>query len=316
MTALAGPTRLGARGYEHALVELAEADDRLVVMTAENRAMLRGIAGRLGDRFIDTGITEQTLVGSAAGLALSGRVPVVHALAAFLTMRAFEFARTDVGIAGLPVKLVGFVPGLLSDGNGPTHQAVEDVALMRQIPGMRVFCPADRQELIGALPEIVRDDHPWYIRYIDTPPTGPFEPFRIGRGRTLRTGAEVVILAYGLLVEQACKAADRLAGRGVAAAVIDLRMAEPADPRALDLALSAPLCVTVEDHMRRGGLATILAERSLATATTTRHIALGVDDWFHPARLPDVLRGEGLTGAQIATRILEELAADPGTQQR
>ena len=115
-------------------------------MTAENRALVRNIPGRLGNRFIDTGITEQTMIGAAAGLALRGRIPVVHALASFLTMRAFEFVRTDAGIPNLPIKLSSFIPGFLSDGNGPTHQAVEDISLMRGIPNMTVFAPADEQE--------------------------------------------------------------------------------------------------------------------------------------------------------------------------
>jgi transketolase len=139
------PLDLGERTYEATLGDLAEADDRIVVMTAENRAMLRNLPTRLGRRFIDTGISEQTLVGAAAGLARFGRVPVVHALAAFLTMRAFEFIRTDVGIPGLPVKLVGFVPGLLSDANGPTHQAIEDIASCARFPG----CGCSRPRTAG-----------------------------------------------------------------------------------------------------------------------------------------------------------------------
>src|SRR5262245_13462283 len=113
--------------YADALYDLARADERIVVMTAENRAPIRSLPSLLGERFIDTGITEQTMVGMAAGLALRGRIPVIHALAAFLTMRAFEFIRTDVGIANLPVKIVGTVPGVLSEANGPTHQALEDI---------------------------------------------------------------------------------------------------------------------------------------------------------------------------------------------
>ncbi|MFM8743111.1 MAG: transketolase, partial [Cytophagales bacterium] len=116
--------------YEQLITELALADERFIIMTAENRALIRNIPNNpaLANRFVDTGITEQTMIGMAAGLALRGRIPVVHALAAFLTMRAFEFIRTDVGIANLRVKLTGFIPGLLSDGNGPTHQAIEDVS--------------------------------------------------------------------------------------------------------------------------------------------------------------------------------------------
>ena len=151
--------------YEQALVALAAERDDLVVMTAENRAHVRGLPEALGPRFIDVGICEQTMVGAAAGLALRGRTPVVHALATFLTLRAFEFIRTDVGIPGLPVKLVGFVPGLLSEANGPTHQAIDDVAVMRAIPGMQVFCPADLGELVEALPQIVASRRPAYVRY-------------------------------------------------------------------------------------------------------------------------------------------------------
>src|ERR1700754_3351904 len=120
--------------YEELLTELALSDDRFIVMTAENRALIRKLPQLLGRRFIDTGITEQTMIGAAAGLALRGRIPVVHALASFLSMRAFEFIRTDAGIPNLPVKLSAFIPGFLSDGNGATHQAVEDISIMRGIP--------------------------------------------------------------------------------------------------------------------------------------------------------------------------------------
>ncbi|WP_198175191.1 hypothetical protein [Spirosoma telluris] len=140
--------------YEELLTQTALADERVIVMTAENRALVRNMPANLGSRFIDTGITEQCMIGAAAGLALRGRIPVVHALAAFLSMRAYEFIRTDLGIGNLPVKLSSFVPGFLSDGNGPTHQAIEDVSLMRGIPHMQVFCPADEQDLLLMLPTI------------------------------------------------------------------------------------------------------------------------------------------------------------------
>ena len=132
--------------YEDILRELVEHDNRFMVLTAENRAAIRNLPDQIGDRFVDTGITEQTLVGVSAGLALRGRIPVAHALATFLTMRAFEFIRTDVGISGLPVKLVGGFSGFLSEANGPTHQAIEDVSIMRGIPNINVFCPADEED--------------------------------------------------------------------------------------------------------------------------------------------------------------------------
>lgn len=152
--------------YEQLITETALVDERFIVMTAENRALIRNIPNNplLAKRFIDTGITEQTMIGMAAGLALRGRVPVVHALAAFLTMRAFEFIRTDVGIANLPVKLTGFIPGFLSDGNGPTHQAIEDISIMRGIPHMQLFAPADEEDMLIMLPEIWRSISPAYTR--------------------------------------------------------------------------------------------------------------------------------------------------------
>src|ERR1700722_14241867 len=149
--------------YEQLLTQTALADERFVVMTAENRALVRNVPAALGARFIDTGITEQTMIGMAAGLALRGRIPVVHALAPFLTMRAFEFIRTDLGIAHLPVKLSGYIPGFLSDGNGPTHQAIEDIAIMRGIPGMEVYSPADEDDLVKMMPSIWGNPAPAYV---------------------------------------------------------------------------------------------------------------------------------------------------------
>ncbi len=115
------------------------------------------------------------MIGMAAGLALRGRIPIVHALSTFLTMRAFEFIRTDVGIGSLPVKLIGAVPGFLSDGNGPTHQAIEDISLMRGIPGMNIFCPADIEDMIIGLPKVLQSLAPFYVRYNNLKPE--IEPY-------------------------------------------------------------------------------------------------------------------------------------------
>src|SRR5262249_58225126 len=149
--------------HERTLRGLGPAARDVVVRTAENRAALRSLPPRLGDRFVDVGIAEQTMIGMAAGLALRGRRPIVHALATFLTLRAFEFIRTDVGIPGLPVIFVGGVPGFLSEANGPTHQALEDVALMRAIPGMQIVCPAAVVELAAPLPALLASGRPAYL---------------------------------------------------------------------------------------------------------------------------------------------------------
>jgi len=296
--------------YGQALAAQATLRPELIVMTAENRAPIRRLPARLGERFVDVGICEQTLVGAAAGLALRGRRPVVHALAAFLVMRAYEFVRTDVGIGRLPVKLVGYVPGFLSEANGPTHQAVEDVALMRGIPGMQVFCPADEQELVEGLPAIVASPAPCYIRYNALP--AAFEhktPFAIGRAETLSEGEGVAILSYGLLVREAVRARAILESRGVPVRVVNLRMPKPLDEAAvLAAARGSELLVTLEDHLLTGGLASIVSELLVRHGLRARLLPLGLEErWFQPALLQAVLRHEGFTPGRIAERILDAL---------
>jgi transketolase len=265
--------------YEELLATTAAGDERIVVLTAENRAAIRNLPASLGNRFIDVGIAEQTMVGAAAGLALRGRIPLVHALATFLTLRAFEFIRTDVGIGNLPVKLIGGVPGFLSDANGPTHQAVEDIALMRGIPNVNVFCPADLHELVAGMPAIIADPSPWYVRYNSLPPavthTGGF---RIG---------EAEILSRGSL--------------------------KPIDEAAiLSAARETRLLVTLEDHFLTGGLASIVTEVLYRGGQQPPLLSIALPNrWFKPALLDDVLHHEGFTGQQIAERILAALPSTP-----
>ncbi|HEX7838734.1 MAG TPA: aminotransferase class III-fold pyridoxal phosphate-dependent enzyme [Kofleriaceae bacterium] len=296
--------------YERALAELAAADPAVVVVTAENRAAIRNLPSVLGERFIDVGVAEQTMIGMAAGLALRGRKPVVHALAAFLTMRAYEFIRTDIGIGRLPVVLVGGVPGFLSDANGPTHQAIEDIALMRGIPGMKVFCPADEADLVAALPALLADPAPCYVRYTAAPPAFahplPGQPHRI---ETVAGGDDVAILSFGLLVGEALDARARLAADGISARVLSVRMPKPLD-EACVLAACADtrLVVTVEDHLQAGGLYAIVCELLVRAGVRADVLPIALAErWFKPMLLPDLLAREGFTGAQIAARILERL---------
>jgi transketolase len=298
--------------YEERLAEIAESNPNVVVMTAENRAAIRNLPDRLGSRFIDVGIAEQTLVGAAAGLALRGRVPVVHALASFLTMRAFEFIRTDVGITPLPVKLVGAFAGFLSEANGPTHQALEDLALMRGIPGMNVCCPADEDEMLDALSAIVGDGAPWYLRYNARKPavrhTTPFVP---GTAEVITDGTDVALLTYGCLTRECHEAAIRLTDAGITTRLLNMRTLKPVDEQAiLQAARDTSLMVTVEDHFVFGGLATIVAEVAASNGIALRLHPIGiVGRWFTPALFGDVLKHEGFTAEQLARRVAEAFAA-------
>ena len=298
--------------YEGALAALARADERIIVLTAENRAAIRSLPARLGPRFMDVGIAEQTMIGVGAGLALRGRIPVMHALAAFLTMRAFEFIRTDLGIPGLPGKLVGGFAGVLSEANGPTHQAIEDIALMRMVPGMTVFCPADTFELVGALGAIIAEPGPAYVRYIDRPPLLPHAPpFTIGRAHVVTRGDDVALLTYGAMVRECLEAAVLLESAGRSVHLVDVRTLAPFDHDALaEAARRARLIVTVEDHFAIGGLASIVAESLAARGLSARLHAINLGrDWFTPALLPAVLESSALTGEHIAQRLLAALAS-------
>ena len=292
--------------YEELLTQTALADDRFIVMTAENRALVRNIPGKLGKRFIDTGITEQTMIGAAAGLALRGRIPVVHALASFLTMRAFEFVRTDAGIPNLPLKLSSFIPGFLSDGNGPTHQAVEDISLMRGIPNMTVFAPADEQDLVMMLPQIWAQPAPSYVRINTRKTDHQHAPFELGKAEIIAIGEDVTILTYGLLFEQALVAVDILTNEGLSVGLVNMRSLKPVDELAIVQATrDSKLTITLEDHLLTGGLYSIVAEVLLKHCLTARVLPMALKEkWFKPSLLPDVLEYEGFTGKQIAEKIL------------
>lgn len=297
--------------YEELIKQTALNDERYVVMTAENRALIRNLPPILGKRFIDTGITEQCMIGAAAGLALRGRIPIVHALAAFLSLRAFEFIRTDVGIGNLPVKLSSFVPGFLSDGNGPTHQAIEDVSIMRGIPGMQVFCPADEQDMLLALPTIWASPHPSYVR-LNIRKTADYEhqqAFEIGKAEIVAEGSDLTILTYGMLFEQTLIARRLLQEKGLSVGLINLRSLKPIDEQAIFRAAQNSKCLfTVEDHFLTGGLYSILAELFLRHRQTFNVIPLALEErWYKPGTLAEVLQAEGFTGAQIAERIRKKM---------
>jgi transketolase len=296
--------------YEELLRELIKTDDRFMVVTAENRAAIRNLPDEIGDRFLDTGISEQTMVGVCAGLALRGRIPVAHALATFLTMRAFEFIRTDVGIANLPVKLVGGFAGILSEANGPTHQAIEDVSLMRGIPNMNVFCPADEEDMLICLPEILKSPKPFYIRYTNLKPVlTHINKYKIGKAEIISRGTDCTILVYGTLFRQAYEAVQILENKGLSVGLINIRTPKPIDENAvIEAAKSSKLLITIEDHFLTGGLYTIICEILTRKKIIVNTLPVAFNErWFKPALLNDVIEFENLSGKKISRKILREL---------
>lgn len=295
--------------YSEIVLDLINKDDRYMIMTSENRAAFRNLPPLIKNNFVDTGITEQTMIGMAAGLALRGRVPIVHALATFLTMRAFEFIRTDIGIANLPVKIVGAVPGFLSDGNGPTHQAIEDVSIMRGIPNVNVFCPADEDDMLKGLRTVFTYPSAFYIRYNMTKALVEHSEFEVGKAEVFGNGKDVAILVYGFLFNEAFKTKEILEAKGISVRLINIRTPKPIDEATvLKAATECKLLVTLEDHFITGGLYSILAEVLLRNKKSADVLPFAfMNKWFKPGLLNDVLEYEGFTAEQLSEKIVEHL---------
>jgi transketolase len=296
--------------YEQFLLDLLEKDERYIILTAENRAAMRNLPDKIKERFIDVGIAEQTMVGIAAGLALRGRIPIVHALSTFLTMRAFEFIRTDVGIGNLPVKLMGAVAGFLSEANGPTHQALEDISIMRGIPNVNVFSPSDEEDMLIGLPKVLTSSNPFYIRYTNLKPAVEHKKeFEIGKAEIISEGTDAVILVHGVLLKQAIEAVKILMDSGRSVGIVNLRSLKPVDEELVTkICKNSNLAVTLEDHFLTGGLYSILSEIMVRKHLSCSVLPIALENkWFKPVLLNDVLDYEKFDGRSIAEKINLEL---------
>ena len=197
--------------YESKILSLVEENKKIVILTAENRVSLRNVPEKLNQNFIDVGISEQNLIGIGAGLAKLGFLPIMHGMSTFLTMRAFEFIRTDLGYPRLPSVLVGTFNGLSATANGtangPTHQAIEDIALMRLVPNMTVVTPSDRLETLKILDNISKLEGPLYIRDSNFESMEiEREPFVWGKNDCIVSGEKIAILSYGTMLDICLKA--------------------------------------------------------------------------------------------------------------
>jgi transketolase len=292
--------------YPEIIKKYALENENVVVFTAENRAVVRDLPPILGDRFIDVGITEQNMIAMAAGMALRGRIPICHALTNFLLFRAYEFIRNDVGIPNLPVKLSGWIPGFLSDGNGPTHQSLEDVGLMSLIPGMQVFCPSDNDDMCMMLETIWNSPHPAYLRVNPRPAKIKHtQKFEIGKAEIIASGSDITILVYGFLLEEALIAKDTLEKDGLSVGLINMRSLKPIDEECiLQLTQSTKKIVTIEDHFITGGLYSKVCEIIARNQKTIPIQSISMNEqWFKPGLLSEVLEYEGFTGLKLADRI-------------
>ncbi len=302
--------------YGDALVELGGQYPDLVVLDADlsGSTMTKGFAKAYPDRFFNMGIAEGNMMTVAAGLAAAGKKAFANSFAIFASGRAFEQVRNSIAYPHLNVTVVGSHGGLSVGEDGATHQACEDLAVMRAIPGMVVCCPCDGTEMKAAVKALMDYDGPAYLRLgrsavEDLTGDLPGYSFQLGKGVTLREGGDVTIIAVGLMVQEAMKAAETLATEGVQARVIDMHTIKPLDEELVLKAAQETGCiVTTEEHNIVGGLGSAVAEylSGVCPVPVVRH---GVEDVFgRSGKAAEVLAAYGLTADGIVAKVKAALA--------
>jgi transketolase len=203
------------------------------------------------------------------------------------------------------VKLIGGVPGFLSEANGPTHQAIDDLAVMRAIPGMQIFCPADESDLLAGLPAVLASPAPTYVRFNASQSRLSHQPFELGQSEVLSEGHDLGILTAGLLVPYVKEACDLLRDEGIGSRLINLRMIAPIDEEAIvETATRCHVVVVVEDHLLVGGVYQLVCEVLVRRGLSVPVLPFGLDGrWFRPALLADVLDHEGFSVAKLSERL-------------
>lgn len=256
------------------------------------------------DRFFNVGIAEQNMIGTAAGLAVAGKVAFTGSFAVFATGRAYDQVRNTVCYSGLDVKLAPTHSGITVGPDGGSHQMLEDIALMRVLPGMRVLVPADFTAAVGALRVAATTPGPFYIRLGRAAVPAVYDDgheFEIGRAYVLREGTDVTIAACGVLVVEALTAAEELASSGISAEVIDVSTIKPLDTETIVAsARKTGAVVTCEEHSIIGGLGSAVAE-TLSENAPAPMVRIGVRDVFGTSGEPaELMEHFGLTAANIA----------------
>lgn len=291
--------------YGKALAELA-ADPRVVVMDADLAGSTKTSEFQkvCPERFVEVGIAEQNMIGIAAGLAASGKVVFASTFGIFATGRCWEQIRLAVAYPRLNVKICATHCGITVGEDGASHQALEDMAIMRSIPNMTVLCPADAYEAFAATKTLAEYDGPAYMRMgrADFPViTEEGEPFVIGKARVMREGTDVTLIGCGQMTALCLKAADMLEADGISAEVLNISTIKPLDSAAVVASVSKTgCCVTAEEHSIIGGLGSAVAE-ALADSCPAPLERVGTMDTFGESGKPAELMAKyGLTAEHIA----------------
>ena len=292
--------------YGKALVELADKYD-YVVLDADLAEATKTVMFKKAypDRFFDCGIAEGNMISVAAGLAAAGKMAFASSFAMFAAGRAFEQVRNSIGYPHLNVKIGATHAGITVGEDGATHQCLEDIALMRTIPGMTVINPADAVEAKAAVEAAMQTYGPFYLRFgrFACPVVTEGHKFEVGKGMQLRDGKDVTIIATGFMVHLALEAAETLAAEGIDARVINIHTIKPLDKEIiLKAAKETGAIVTAEEHNIIGGLGSAVAE-VVCEACPVPVIRVGVEDQFgHSGKVPPLLEMYKLTPANLVAK--------------
>lgn len=291
--------------------ELAKQDERVIFVGSDlGPGVLDEMKHSMPDRFYMEGVSEQNIIGLAAGLAMEGFIPYVNTIATFITRRCFEQVAVDLCLHDLPVRLIGNGGGMVYAPLGPTHLATEDLAIMRSLPNMTIISPSDADEMTRFMGSSLDWPHPIYIRLGkggDPVVTGDQTGFEIGKAVPFRTGTEIQILSSGVMSGRALEAADILAKQGISAGVIHLPTVKPLDNDAVIKAAESLMIVTLEEHFKMGGLGSAITEVLVDANRMPSNgvLRIGLEDAFPMAygSQDELMQRFGLQPPEIAEQI-------------
>ncbi len=301
------------KGFADALIELGNENPNVVVLGGDVTGSVRTDQFRdaFPDRFFSVGVAEQDMMGVAAGLALTGKIPFASTYGEFATGRPFDQIRQSIAYSIMNVKICASHAGFTVGPDGATHQSLEDVAIMRVLPHMNVITPCDYNQTFRAVKKCVEVNGPFYIRfYRENSPifTNPDAPFEFGIADTLIEGNDCTIIANGLCVWESILAADSLSKEGISARIINMHTIKPIDRDAIVNAAKETGCiVTAEDHQKRGGLGGVVAE-VLAEEYPTPVEFVGANDTFgESGKGPELFEKYGISARFIAAAVKKVL---------
>lgn len=292
--------------------ELAKRDPRVVFIGSDlGPGVLSKFKDEMPERFFMEGVSEAAIIGMAAGMAMDGFIPYINTIATFLTRRCYEQIAVDLCLHNLPVRLLASGGGAVYAPLGPTHMALEDIAIMRALPNMTVCAPVDAPEMTRLVEGTLEWSGPVYIRFAkggDPLVSAPENGFTLGKAISMRPGRDIAIIATGIMTTRALAAAQLLAEEKIDAAVLHVHTIKPLDEEAIRSAASdCELVVTAEEHSKVGGLGSAVSDALAEAGITTPQLRLAFPDEFIGSygSQDSVLQAAGLDAPQMAQRVLQ-----------